>query len=383
MYFMLFAFEPCGDIMLNFFKKPYVYTVCISILLAGLLTWSLLDVFIIKKTMESSEMETMDFSKFTVAQSPNTLPPLEPWPMDPLPSETQSHGTDGSVITLAPSENESMNEPSGSEDVTAPPSAESEETPAPPAVEYPIITENSYADENIRIQITTIRRFDSDIHVAEVRLSSLSYLKTAFANDEFGLNIKEKTSSQAERVGAIFAVNGDYYGANKEGYVIRNGILYRDSIRNSKFDDLAILYDGSFISFYERDVALRDLLHKQGAMQVLAFGPTLLKDGEIAVDTDTEVGVAHHTAGNPRTVIGIVEPLHYFFVVADGRTAESFGPTLHQMAQIMQELGCTMAYNLDGGGSATMYFNGKVINRPTTDGDIHERSVSDIVYIGY
>ena len=236
--------------MLNFFKKPYVYTVCISILLTGLLTWSLLDVFIIKKTMESSEMETMDFSKFTVAQSPNTLPPLEPWPMDPLPSETQSHGTDGSVITLAPSENESMNEPSGSEDVTAPPSVESEETPAPPTVEYPIITENSYADENIRIQITTIRRFDSDIHVAEVRLSSLSYLKTAFANDEFGLNIKEKTSSQAERVGAIFAVNGDYYGANKEGYVIRNGILYRDSIRNSKFDDLAILYDGSFISFY-------------------------------------------------------------------------------------------------------------------------------------
>lgn len=382
---MLFAFEPGGDIMLNFFKKPYVYAVCISLLLISLLTWSLLDVFIIAKTVKPSEMETMDFSKFTLAESPNTLPPLEPWPIEPLPSETQSQETmpNGSVITLAPSENESLKEPADSEDVTDPPSEESEETTSPPAVEYPIITENSYADENIRIQITTLRRFDSDIHVAEVRLSSLAYLKTAFANDEFGLNIKEKTSSQAKRVGAIFAVNGDYYGANRDGYVIRNGILYRDSIRNSKFDDLAILYDGSFVSFYERDVTLRDLLHKQGAMQVFAFGPTLLKNGQIAVTKNTEVGVAHHTAGNPRTVIGIVEPLHYFFVVADGRTAESFGPTLHQMAQIMQELGCTMAYNLDGGGSATMYFNGKVINRPTTDGDIHERSVSDIVYIGY
>ncbi len=361
--------------MLNFFKKPYVYAVCASLLLTSLLTWSLLDVFVIARTVEPSEIETIDFSKFTVAESPNTLPPLEPLPINPLPSETQPQETlpGGSSITLAPPESESLKEPVDSEDIPS----------LPPQVQYPIITENSYMDENIRIQITTIRRFDSDIHVAEVRLSSLTYLKTAFANDEFGLNIREKTSSQAKRVGAIFAVNGDYYGANKDGYVIRNGTLYRDTVRGSKFDDLAILYDGSFMSFYERDVALRDLLHKQGAMQVFAFGPTLLKDGQIAVATDAEVGQAHKNDGNPRTVIGIVEPLHYFFVVADGRTPESFGPSLHQMAQIMQELGCTMAYNLDGGGSATMYFNGKVINRPTTDGTISERSVSDIVYIGY
>ena len=117
-------------------------------------------------------------------------------------------------------------------------------------------------------------------------------------------------------------------------------------------------------------------------MQILAFGPTLLKNGEIVVGENTEVGVSSPN-GNPRTVIGIVEPCHYFIVVADGRTQQSYGPKLYQMAQVMQELGCVTAYNLDGGGSATMYFNGRIINYPTTDGKYKERSVSDIVYIGY
>ena len=372
--------------MLNFLKKPYVYAVSISILLTGLLTWSLLDVFIIAQTVTPTEIETMDFSKFTIAESPHTLPSLEPLPMDPIPSDSrpsddsqdldsqpQETIPENSVITLPPTESQAPEEPVETEEVTS----------QQPQAKYPIITENSYIDENIRIQISTIRRFDSTVYVAEVIISSPTYLKTALAQNEFGLNIKEKTSSQAKRVGAILAINGDYYGANEKGYVIRNGVLYRDSIRSSSFEDLAILYDGSFKTFWERDVTLRDLLHKEGAMQVLAFGPTLLKNGQIVVDTDTEVGVANKKNGNPRTVIGIVEPLHYFFVVADGRTDQSFGPTLHQMAQIMQELGCSTAYNLDGGGSSTMYFNGRVINNPTTHGNISERSVSDIVYIGY
>ena len=50
----------------------------------------------------------------------------------------------------------------------------------------------------------------------------------------------------------------------------------------------------------------------------------------------------------------------------------------------MQSIGAATAYNLDGGGSSTIYFNGEVINNPTTDGkSIRERSVSDIVYVGY
>ena len=89
-------------------------------------------------------------------------------------------------------------------------------------------------------------------------------------------------------------------------------------------------------------------------------------------------------ASNPRTAIGIIDNLHYVFVVSDGRTEESEGLSLLELAEFMDGLGVETAYNLDGGGSSTMYFNGEVINTPTTDGrSVKERSVSDIFYIGY
>ena len=89
-------------------------------------------------------------------------------------------------------------------------------------------------------------------------------------------------------------------------------------------------------------------------------------------------------ADNPRTAIGVYEPGHYILLVSDGRTKESKGLTLYELAEFLQELGVTTAYNLDGGGSSTMVFQGEIVNNPTTNGrKITERSVSDIVYIGY
>ena len=88
-------------------------------------------------------------------------------------------------------------------------------------------------------------------------------------------------------------------------------------------------------------------------------------------------------ASNPRTAIGLIDANHFVFVVSDGRTAESSGLSLYELAQFMQGLGVKTAYNLDGGGSSAMVFNGQVINNPTTSGrSIKERGVSDIVYIG-
>ena len=87
-------------------------------------------------------------------------------------------------------------------------------------------------------------------------------------------------------------------------------------------------------------------------------------------------------ASNPRTAIGIIDDSTYVFVVSDGRTSESKGLSLKQLADFMKELNVTTAYNLDGGGSSSMYFNGQIINKPTTNGrNIEEREVSDIVYL--
>lgn len=243
-------------------------------------------------------------------------------------------------------------------------------------------TDTSYSDDNIQINLETITTNNTTVYVADIQVSSAEYLKTALAQNTYGTNITAKTSETAVANNAILAINGDYYGANSTGYVIKNGILYRDTVRdNASYGDLAIYADGSFEIVYEDEVTAQELID-QGVINLLAFGPALVENGEIVVDTSTEVGRA--MASNPRTAIGIIDENHYIIVVADGRTTESEGLSLYQMAEIMKEYGATTAYNLDGGGSSTLYFNGQVINNPTTNGNtISERAVSDIVYIGY
>lgn len=244
----------------------------------------------------------------------------------------------------------------------------------------PVVSETSYCDENIQITLTEYREYETSIYVADIVLSSPEYLQTAFAQNAYGRNVTEKTSEIAESAGAILAVNGDYYGAQEEGYVLRNGVLYRNTAASGQ-EDLVIYEDGSFAIINEEDVSAEELL-ADGAQQILSFGPALIEDEAIVVSEDDEVGKAK--TSNPRTAIGIIDDLHYVFVVSDGRTDESAGLSLSQLAEFMKELGVVTAYNLDGGGSSTMYFNGEVINNPTTSGrSIKERSVSDIVYIGY
>ncbi|MBR0172877.1 MAG: phosphodiester glycosidase family protein [Lachnospiraceae bacterium] len=238
---------------------------------------------------------------------------------------------------------------------------------------------SSYEDESMSITIYEYETNDTAVYVADVRLSSPEYLQTALAGNTYGRNVTANTSEIADDADAILAINGDFYGSRNAGYVIRNGVLYRDTAERDR-EDLVIYEDGSFAMVSENDVSAQELL-AQGAVQVLSFGPALLADGEIQVSETEEVGKAK--ASNPRTAIGIVGDLHYVFVVSDGRTDASEGLSLHELAAFLRDIGVAGAYNLDGGGSSTMVFRGEVVNNPTTRGNrIKERAVSDIVYIG-
>lgn len=239
-------------------------------------------------------------------------------------------------------------------------------------------TETSYIDENISIQIRKDRQYNTNLYIVDIEVSDISWLRTAFAENSYGRNIKEKTSEIAENNHAILAINGDFYGFRNDGYVIRNGELYRESSNDS--EDLVIKKDGTFSLIEESAVSANALLEEH-AWQVLSFGPGLLKNGELIVDESAEVSKA--MTSNPRTAIGMIRPLHYIFLVSDGRTDENEGLTLYQVAQVLKEENCQVAYNLDGGGSTTLWFNGEVLNEPTGGHGSGERSVSDIVYIGY
>lgn len=336
-------------------KKPLA--VCLA---AGLLIVSL-DSYVLLKTFVISEVQAVVVKNTTsdIAQAAeNTNTNINS-------NTTTTDNSDKNTTTL---ENESTNSS------TANTTESSEGTKT--------VTDSSYKDSNVDINITTVRKNNTTVYVADVKLSDSSYLKTALAYDSFGTNVTEATSSMATNNNAILAVNGDYYGADRSGYVIKNGVIYRNTVRSdSEYPDLAVYKDGSFKIIYETEVTAEELL-ADGVVNLFAFGPSLVENGEISVDQNTEVRQA--MTKNPRTAIGIVDKNHYILVVSDGRTNESEGLSLYELAEVLKEYGATTAYNLDGGGSSTMYFNGNIVNNPTTNGhNISEREVSDIVYIGY
>lgn len=254
------------------------------------------------------------------------------------------------------------------------------ESPAEQTTTAPVSTDTEYHDDQIDIVLTTMRVENTTVYVADVQLADISLLKTALAGNTYARNLTETTSVQAANAGAILAINGDYYGAQERGYVLRNGVLYRASAQSGT-DALVIGADGNFRIINEGETSA-DTLVREGAWQVLTFGPALINGRQVTVSSSDEVGRA--MTSNPRTAIGQISEGHYLLVVSDGRTKESTGLSLRQLAELMQSLGAQIAYNLDGGGSSTMVFQGRVVNNPTTNGrSIRERSVSDIVYIGY
>ncbi|MFF1383158.1 phosphodiester glycosidase family protein [Arthrobacter sp. NPDC058288] len=249
-----------------------------------------------------------------------------------------------------------------------------------------VTTDTSYVSDSSNINISTVTTGSGDstitYYVADVVLDDATTLQSAFANNSFGENITETTSVIAEANNAVFAINGDYYGFRDTGIVIRNGVVFRDE---GARQGLAFYRDGT-VKVYDETATTAEQLLADGAWNTLSFGPSLLDNGEIAagiddVEVDTNFGNHSIQGEQPRTAIGVIDKNHLVFVVVDGRSpGYSSGVTMTGLAQIMKDLGATTAYNIDGGGSSTMYFNGELVNNPL--GGNKERGTSDILYIG-
>ncbi|MBR1861712.1 MAG: phosphodiester glycosidase family protein [Lachnospiraceae bacterium] len=329
--------------------KKYTLTIIYSLLLTGFTVYMLLDTFVIPRAVAVAEPQTTVESDTETTDSSESSEP-----------GTVSSGT----------------EPPDSEPVTA----ASETSDSEPVTETSETAESEPASEETQITISTYREYDTTIYVADIVLGSSDTIKTALAKGMYGKNIKDETSEIAEGVDAILAINGDFYGSRETGYCIRNGVLYR-ATANRDAEDLVIYSDGSFEIINESEITAEELLEK-GAWQVLSFGPALVENGTVSVSESDEVGKA--MASNPRTAICYMGENHYLFIVSDGRTDESEGLSLYQLACFAASLGAETVYNLDGGGSSTMYYDGEVINTPVSGRrSSGERSVSDIVYISY
>lgn len=248
-----------------------------------------------------------------------------------------------------------------------------------------VTTATSYTSDTSSINISTVTTGSGDstvtYYVADVVLEDATTLQSAFANDSFGENITETTSAIAEANNALFAINGDYYGFRDTGIVIRNGVVFRDE---GARQGLAFYRDGT-VKVYDETTTTAEQLVADGVWNTLSFGPSLLDNGGIAdgiedVEVDTNFGNHSIQGEQPRTAVGVIDENHLVFVVVDGRSpGYSAGVTMTGLAEIMEGLGATTAYNIDGGGSSTMYFNGDLVNNPL--GQNKERGTSDILYI--
>jgi exopolysaccharide biosynthesis protein len=217
--------------------------------------------------------------------------------------------------------------------------------------------------------------------VADVTVSDATIVRSAFAGDQFGENIIANPSEIATGVNAVLAVNGDYYGFRDTGIVIRNGVVFRD--RGAR-QGIAFRTDGTAALYDETTVKAADLV-ADGVWNTLSFGPGLVGDGKVldgidSVEIDTNFGNHSVQGAQPRTGIGVVDTNHLLFVVVDGRSeGYSRGVTMSGLAQIFADRGAEVAYNLDGGGSSAMIFNGGLVNNPLGRGQ--ERGTSDILYV--
>lgn len=234
----------------------------------------------------------------------------------------------------------------------------------------PEITDTSYKSKDISVTITKNQQNSITWYVADIYVRNLQNFRTALAQDQYGKGITEPTLDMANRANAIVAVSGDFYGNHETGIVVRNGKLYRQTA----LDDVLIMNNDGSMQTFDNQSFQPSAVVKNGAWQAWTFGPMLLDNGQPMTKFNSKLNPA-----NPRAAIGYYEPGHYCLVVVDGRQpGYSNGIGLKDFSQLFHDMGCKVAYNLDGGQTAVMTFMGKWVNQPYNNG----RNCSDIVYIG-
>lgn len=206
-------------------------------------------------------------------------------------------------------------------------------------------------------------------YLADIYIQDITSLRCAISQSS---NNKDRVEDLCNQNNGILATSGDYFIFHSSGLVIRNGELYRDALHPDQ--DVCVLYqDGTMETYLKGQINL-DYIYGKMPYHAWSFGPRLLEEGQPMTVFNTSV-----ETWNPRCAIGYYEPGHYCLVVVDGRQEPdySYGLRMYELSKLMYDLGCTEAYNLDGGMTAMMAYKGEIISKPAGGG----RQNCDIVYV--
>ena len=308
----------------------------------------------------------------------------------PTPTAALPESPSPSPLPTAPEESPSDFPTELSSAQPAEPSSEPEPEPTPVddwkfaslTTDEPVFTDSGYSSRDMCIKISSYDTgegvIDSPYTVADIYVRDIRCLQSYFAGGKYiPTGHGEEILTLMEESGAIVAANGDYYSMQMGSGVLRNGVLYR--YPKADFDVFILYDDGSATIYPKRSIRTEQDWAKafENAWQVWSFGPSLLdEDGKQYEDLRASLFpvVANR---NPRTGIGYYEPGHYCLVVVDGRDGDSApGASIEEFASVFESLGCKQAYNLDGGGTSRMAFDGEIITEPSQD-----RVLPDIILV--
>lgn len=240
-------------------------------------------------------------------------------------------------------------------------------------------TANSYTSPEVSITLQTLSYGEGNkkvtYHVADIYVASLDNFVTHTANNEMRFFGTQDVLEMDAAANAILSLSGDFLTYQKGGFLMRNGQVYS---QNDNLDSICVLFKDGTMETYEKKTYQIDELMKREPVQVWSFGPVLLDENGKARDWYSDVSTAV-SYPNPRSAIGYYEPGHYVFILVDGRqNGYSKGMELPELARVFQELGCKVAYNLDGGGSAVMVYDHERYSVQSNGGD---RNLGDILVI--
>jgi exopolysaccharide biosynthesis protein len=236
-----------------------------------------------------------------------------------------------------------------------------------------------FNSKDVEIFIFELKKEDLRGYMAKVRLNNPKSLQIALSPKE--KKNGETTSDAVKRLGGVFGVNGGGFAKSTKDGIVRLVPLGNTMIKGELVGDFIPSYnDLSFAGFTKEGKLVggvydnEDELKKSGAWQGVSFVPVLIKNWQ-----PVEIPKKWARQRQPRTVLGQYPNGDLFFIVVDGRRSNwSKGISLEEMQVTLMRLGVMEAFNLDGGGSSSFVFQGKVMNKPS-DGKERQLSTSIVI----
>lgn len=249
----------------------------------------------------------------------------------------------------------------------------------PDESKFSLVGERSYyKDSTIEVECWKQVCGDVTCWFADVKIKHASQFRRQWANGDYASKSYQYPSNMFKASNGVVGMSADFYKHRNYGIVVQYGTVFCNKPTSyQQLDVLTIDYDGNFKIWNENELCNEIKSHgADNIMLSFTFGPALVQNGKAVEPSHwakQTLGELHQSVG--RAAIGQKGELHYILC-----TAGNPGINCKSMAEIMEAQGCITAYNLDGGQSGTLLFNGKVYNRIAYMGV--ERAMSDIIYFG-